>query len=163
MSFTIKTRVISGDMLTLTEAKNYLRVQHSQDDTYITELIKTATYLLGEYLQRSVLNTTYTVIFSPSLKLYLPYPQVSSITSVKIDEQVTTDYTVSLADGSITFPSLHTGDIQVTYDTVPSDGYSTPLKQYTLNIIGMLYEHRSTSADLSTVAGLNKLKYYTLW
>lgn len=72
--------------LSLTETKTFLRVSSSTDDTYITNLITTARNTAENFLNRALINQTWTLYldeFPEGRDIILPLAPLSSVTSVK--------------------------------------------------------------------------------
>lgn len=82
--------------VTLSEAKAHMRVDTSDDDTYIGTLITAARQWVEEYLDRSLVNTQWTMrLDSFPYEIELPRPPIASAGTVTA---VTLTYT--LADES---------------------------------------------------------------
>ena len=82
--------------VSLAEAKAHLRVDHTDDDTYITQLIKVATDAVEQYTGRQLLPATwaaYADSFEPVLRLR-PSP-VSGVTSLKYFNSANTEITLT--------------------------------------------------------------------
>jgi hypothetical protein len=94
----------SGEIVTLEEAKNYLRIDHDFDDNLISVLIKSTREALEAIIQKSILkqvweysvenqsisdfyfnSSDYPNIFKNTLKISLPKPPVRNILAVKIN------------------------------------------------------------------------------
>ncbi len=83
--------------ITLTEAKNFLRVDHSDDDTLISALITASRQMCEEYTRRVLVTTTVDEYFDKfpsnswnnlSNLIYLSRGPVASITSVKYVDEI---------------------------------------------------------------------------
>lgn len=160
----------SAALVTLAEAKTHLRVDHSDDDTYISGLITAAVSYLDGYsgrLGRAILEQTWRVDFgSFSDEMRLPVGNLMAVNSVTYyddsNAQQTLPSTVyqSSVDGAGAFLSLKPGQmwpaafarndaVRVTW----SAGYgatvaSVPaaIKHATLLLIGNWYDNRSASS-----------------
>lgn len=66
-------------------AKSHLKVEHSDDDTYIDGLVTAATQEVENITSRTMISTTYDMYLTefPKDGIVLPFSPVSSITSVK--------------------------------------------------------------------------------
>lgn len=80
------TSAPAAEPITSTEAKAYLRVDHSADDTLIADLTKAARVVVEEHLRRSLVTQTRRATYDAreaAPPFVLPYGPVSSITSVE--------------------------------------------------------------------------------
>lgn len=102
MAFDIVTPAAS-EPITLTEAKNFLRVDHSDDDDLITALISAARSMCEEYTRRILVTTTIDEYFDkfPSNRwdnlsnlIYLSRGPVVSISSVKYVDAIGSEVTI---------------------------------------------------------------------
>jgi len=94
----------ASEPITLTEAKNFLRVDHSNDDTLISALITSARQLCEEYTRRILVTTTIDEYYDKfptnrfenlSNLIYLSRGPVSSITSLKYVNEIGSEVTIS--------------------------------------------------------------------
>lgn len=75
--------------VSLAEAKAHLRVEHDEDDAYITSLIKTVTARIdgrNGWLRRALVNQTWKLElpwFPVARCIALPMPPLQSVTSIK--------------------------------------------------------------------------------
>ena len=98
------------EAITLSEAKNFLRVDHSDDDALISALISAARQMCESYTRRILVTTTIDEYFDKfptnrwnnlSNLLYLSRGPVASISSVKYVDEIGSEITIS-TDGYIT-------------------------------------------------------------
>ena len=94
----------ASEPITLTEAKNFLRVDHTNDDTLISALITSARQLCEEYTRRILVTTTIDEYYDKfptnryenlSNLIYLSRGPVSSITSLKYVNEIGSEVTIS--------------------------------------------------------------------
>lgn len=80
--------------ITLAEAKLFLRVDGSSEDSLITTLISVTREYAEEYLHRSLVTQTWCMTFADSMpdEIFIPRPPVISVDSIKVtdDEGVET-------------------------------------------------------------------------
>jgi len=149
----------SSEPVTLTEAKEHLRVDGSLEDAYITSLIKAARSYAENYCGITLFTTSYKQIdneFADStIQLFRPVIQADPV--VKYYDTDNTLQTVDAADYTIDYLNgiLYNADgwpgtynrlnaVEITYDA----GYTTvseiPIDiVYAIKIlIGSMYEHR---------------------
>lgn len=87
--------------VTVEEAKEHLRVEHTLDDTYIENCIKTAVERIDGrdgWLRRALINRTYQLFlpwFPVSRCIALPLPPLQSVSSVKYQDMDDTEQTFS--------------------------------------------------------------------
>lgn len=93
-----------SEPITLSEAKNFLRVDHSDDDQLIAALITAARQMCEEYTRRILVTTTVDEYFDQFPKnmwnghsniLYLSRGPVASITSVSYVDEIGSTQTIS--------------------------------------------------------------------
>ena len=161
-----RTVAPAAEPLSLAEAKLHLRVDHSDEDAYITGLISAARIACEERIGRTLINSTWTLTANSWDEIdELPYPPVIAITSVSY---------VSPAGSTVTVPSgnymLEVTDqnpalmpvdawpeakdqlnaITVVYTAgYGASGASVPapIKQWMLLAIGDMYAVREQSSD----------------
>lgn len=80
-------------VVTAADAKTFMRVDYSTDDSYITALVTTATKWVEEYLNRALITQTLIAYYTQYAGVvYLPNSPVQSITTV---EQIAQDATAT--------------------------------------------------------------------
>lgn len=166
----------ASEPITLTEAKNHLKVDFSADDDLITALIVAAREEAESYTNRKLLPQTITEKFdafavvdpvhNPGQHLVLSASPLRAITSIAYKDENGSDQTLSsatyithdyempprvgLAYGQ-SWPSTYSQDqsVTVTYTVGYDDADSVPaaIKQAMLLIIGFLYDNRQDSVS----------------
>ena len=152
----VKYSDIGDEPISVAEAKSYMRVAISDDDTFIGNVITQARELIEEITNRSLVVKTVQVFYpDPDLTITLPFPEHDEITAVSLDgTDVLSDiYTTGLTQKIITIPSMSSSisadssGLFVTYTTtgeVPSG-----LKDVIYKVIQEMYDNRgNTSYDV---------------
>lgn len=168
--YDIVRTVAPAPLLTLDEVKAHLRITGSNDDAYLTVLENAVHELLNGpdgMLGRSVLTQTWqmTIARFPVEPIYIPVPPVQSILSVKYNDTLEAEQTVSAADYELVkrlgrawlqpapiaaWPTdLSDRAGAVTVEFVAGYGnvnaVPVPIKAYALLQIGWMFENRESS------------------
>jgi len=147
-------------LVSLSEAKTHLRIEHSNDDTYITTLINVATDIVEEFTRRKLVTQTWNIYFDefpPYIDLQLGIVrQVSQVGYFNQDDVFvilpSTEYDVDLiakpgriyqASGK-SFPQTYekANAVKVTFDVGNASEVPSAFKQAILIIVGRYYENR---------------------
>lgn len=158
---------IISEPITLAEAKNYLRVDYSEDDALITALITSARVRLEQYAGVAMTERTLQVIAYVDDLIELPYVPISTILSV---EYFNGQDWVTLEDGSYTVIGINYKKISTLY--YPSMeyrftyncGYCEPpssMRTAVFKLLSDLYEYRESSVE-STKPNSNVVTAYEL-
>ena len=152
-------------VVSLAEAKEHLRIAHSDDDNYINNIIQAA-QMTAEYMS-NVDFTPCDWLFTCDLwsqAIDIPYSDVGSITHIKYYNDAATPVLTTLSasqyyldNGSIParitmedpwdYPSLRngTGNIQITFSTTTAFNKHTQVaKQVVLIMLTDMYENRQS-------------------
>ena len=150
------TRVTApaSEPVTLTEAKLYLRVDSTIEDSLITDLIVAARMSAESYLRKSLISQTWKIIYNDIVDaevelLMLPVVSVASVVVVSRDASTQTispvSYYLNATKNKLIFDNPPTGfAIEITYNT----GYGTasqvpaPIKYGILAHIAQMYDER---------------------
>ena len=156
------------DPVSLAEQKAQCRVDHTDDDAYLLDLIAAATDSCEGFTGRQLIHATYTLKldgFPANDEIELPRPPLSSVTSITYIDTAGTSQTVAAADYQ-TDSSAYVGRIMPAYNAYwPATrdqqyntvtvtfvaGYGATaatvpirLRQGIKAFVGTLYEHRET-------------------
>lgn len=173
--------------LTIEQAKLHLRVDYSDDDELITELIKVARATAEDRIGRTLISTGWRLTankFSPALEL--PNPPCISVESIKYIDTTGTEQPLNLADylvDQVSEPARivptagrdwpetqdrinavvvdYTAGYGTTADKVP-----TPIVQWMKLAIGDMYDRRNRSAEKPNVPqdfADSLLDVYRMW
>jgi hypothetical protein len=141
---------VINEPVTLTEAKNFCKIDISTDDDLINILITAARQMCEAYTGVGFVEHDIVAVLNNSNgDIYIPYGPMIAINSVVNDQGTTlvldTDYTI----GGNEFKRLrtpHANNITIDYTT----GYTTlpdVLKTAVLNQVYYLYDNRSVGTD----------------
>lgn len=149
--------------ITLTEAKLYLRVDNTLEDTLISDLIVSARMSAEYFLKSSLITQAWKIAFDDYLspEEYLPMGPVIGIASVIIQNRNGSMQTIDsslyylnaaknrlLMDSPLFALSIGNGSrIEVTYNTGYGDASAVPkpIKQGMLAHIAVMYDNRGAS------------------
>ena len=145
----------SATIVTLQAAKDYLRVDYSEDDTLIQSLIDTARIRLEQYASVAMSARTLKVVAYVDEFIELPYAPINTISLVEYWDgaawvsMTLGDYRV-LGDTykKVYFTSPIMSEFRFTYTC----GYATTpesMKTALLKMVGDLYEYRESSVESS--------------
>ncbi len=166
---TVRTAGPAAEPITLAEAKAHARVDSSTDDALITALIVAARQVCEQELQRTIISSTYKTTLDgfPSGGIDLPFPTVSSITSVKYYDTSNVQQTLSsglyLLDDSAVFSTDAWPDtyarpnaVEVIYVAGYADAAAVPqaIKQWLLMRVATMYDNRNDHANARDVADM---------
>lgn len=167
-----RTSAPASPIVTLDEAKTHLRVDHTDDDTYITALVDAAISVAENYTERSFFTQTWTLKLDdfPTDYIELIRGPIASVTSVKYYNSDNTLTTIDSADYRVdTYSTVarieHTDTWPTTYDRIDAvevvfvagqlvadvpDDIKTAVKL----IVGHLYQNRQ---DVITGTQVNQI------
>lgn len=151
----------TSEPVSLTQAKTFLRVEHTADDTLISSAIAAARYAAESYLRAALLPQTweYTVANPNGAEIRLPFGPAQSITSITLTNEAGT--TTTMASGNYRLsvdgftvllanpPSIE--KLKVTYSAssyTSSSAVPALLAQGMLHHIAAMYENRDGDAPM---------------
>jgi hypothetical protein len=158
----IVSRTITGaEPILLADAKLWLKVDYSTDDTLINDLISSCRELIEQFTGRSVVESTVILeISAPYIneKYQLPLPTHVSVDAVTLDGVATSEYTESgTSIKSITFPT--SGSYRITYKT---GAMTFPgIKMVLRKLVAHNYENRNAITEMPKDV-YNALMQYTI-
>ena len=146
--------------VTLTEAKLYLRVDNTNEDTLITDLITAARMVAESWLRRSLITQTWQLAFDLGIpsSIWLPMgPVISLVSVIVVNQDGTTTipdsstYWLNAAQNALVMNTILTGfKVQITYTAGYGADENTlprPIKQGILAHIASMYDSRGESGD----------------
>lgn len=165
-----KLNISSGpavEPVTTAETKLYCRIDHSDEDTLIAGLIKTARTVCENYTNRQLITATlnYNLDQFPAGRIYLPKPPLQSITSIQYYDVDGASQTLSASLYQVdtkaifgsaipaygeSWPSTETGKenaITITYKAGFGDATTNipeTLRIRLMDYVAYLYEKRGT-------------------
>ena len=157
----------SATVVTLAEAKNYLRVDYSEDDALITTLINTAQTRLEQYAGVAMTPRTFRVVAYVDSVIELPYVPTNVISVVEYWDS--TAWVVIPVGGyqvlgettkKVYMTSIYDNEFRFTYTC----GYTTTpqtMKTALLKMVSDLYEYRESSVE-ATKPSANLMTAYEL-
>jgi len=163
---TVITTEPTTEPISTTEFKAYAKIDYTDDDTIIAEMIKAARKWSEEYIGRKIINTTVTAHWANYERyMSLPFPPHISITYVKTTSQgvataLTLDsdyYFIENYDYVLEMNSIYnTYGLQVQYVcgySPTSANVPQSIRYAIMKIVANMYEHRNdfVSASFSEV------------
>ena len=156
----VKVNSVTGSDSTLvptSDVKNYIRVDHSVDDSLIADMVKQSRIVLENFLSRDIIAKTRTYYLDESDGLIdIPFGPIASIDSVTVDGSTATHTVVGLDKETIELdssPSYVTSNrypytyekIKINYTT--SGISDTLIKNAIMQMVATFYDNR---ADFKT-------------
>ncbi len=132
-----------SEILAISEAKSFIRVDTSADDTIIGQMITQARIWCENYISRDIVAKNRTLyLASVNDRFVLPFSPVASISSITVEGTATTDYeTYGLDDTIVSLNMLPSKEVKVTYVT---SGLSDDLlKQAISQLVATYYDNRN--------------------
>lgn len=151
----------AGEPLSLSETKLYLRVDHDDEDTLISDLIVAARMTAEDWLRRSLMSQAWKLVYDDYLPeiVQLPMGPVNDITSVTVLNRDATSQSVSsstyylnAAMNCLIFDSPVLGFmVELAYTTGYGDAdvVPAPIKQGLLSHIAALYDNRGEDGAMT--------------
>lgn len=156
-----RTSAPATEPLTLAEAKLYLRVDNTDEDTLISDLIVAARMMAETWLRRSLITQAWKIAYDDGIPEDVQLPMgpvnsVSSVVAVNRDASVqvidSAGYWLDAAQNRLMLDNPLLGfRIEITYATGYGDAAAvpTPIKQGMLAHIAALYDSRGENGETS--------------
>ena len=151
----IKINSTTGsEIVTTSNAKDYMRVDTTADDTLIGQIVTEARIIIENYISKDIVAKTRSLYLSTvDERFVLPFSPIASIQSITVDGTVTTDYTTyGLDDTIIELGDLPSEEVIVNYTTAGMS--DSLLYAANLQLISTLYDNRSDFVVGATVCDL---------
>lgn len=155
---TMKISSTTGaEIVTTADAKSYIRIDTSDDDTIISDMIKQARIWCENYISKDIVAKTR-VLYIDKIKerISLPFAPVSSITSVTAQNITTTFESFGTDKEILKIKELPAKDVLVTYSTTGLN--DSLLKQAILQLVSTYYDNR---ADFIVMQGVSYVQVPT--
>jgi len=134
---------LGNELVTVQEAKDYIRVDTSADDNLISAMISQSRLWCENYISKDIVskNRTY-YLRDVNDRFELPFAPISSISEVTVDGSVVADYEVyGIDDSIIELPTLPSKEVKVTYVTSGISG--SLIKNAMMQLVSTYYDNRS--------------------
>jgi uncharacterized phiE125 gp8 family phage protein len=118
MNFTYTAQPTGTDIVSLADMKEFLRVDHSDEDTTITAIIDAATQSIQDYTGRHFKATTWLYQMEFMRNVDIPY-SVNTVTGISYYN--TAGNTTSLTNNTDYYYGKENGVLKVKYIEIPSD------------------------------------------
>lgn len=149
-----RTVAPATEPVTLAEAKLYLRVDHSHEDTLINDLITAARMMAESWLSRTFITQTWKLAFDFAVadSIWLPMGPVSEVVSIVMVNQDgststldSSNYWLNAAKNAVVVNGIFSGfRVEITYNTGYGNAAAVPapIKQGILSHIAFMYDFR---------------------
>lgn len=142
---------IGNEIVTLAEAKAFIRIDTTDDDTIITTIIEQARLVCENYISADIVskNRTY-YLESANDRFEVPFSPITSIATVTVEGSAASHTSYGANNEILSLDKLAAKDIVVTYIT---SGINNALvKQAILQLVSTLYDNRS---DIIVMQGIS--------
>jgi uncharacterized phiE125 gp8 family phage protein len=148
------------DAITLTEAKAHLRVVDSDDDTYISALVKSASTNAEQWLGRALIDQTWDLYLdtfpTTHQEIMIPKPPLIEVISIIYDQPDGTEATVDAGDYFVDNDAINSVRVRfragyLDTSSPPQNAVPFDIKAGILLSVGTMYEARE-QVVIGTVA-----------
>jgi len=144
--------------VTLQEAKDYIKVDFTDDDILISKMVVQAVSWCENYLSRDIVSKTRKYYMDKTNGLFdLPFAPVTSITGIKIDGVATTFDVIGLNNETIELHSGSAEKVEVEYITESVNNNFTQgalIQGAILQLVSTYYDNR---AEFIMGVGINEI------
>ncbi len=145
-----------AELISVSEVKNYVRIDTTADDSLIGLMITSARIQAENYCSRDFVAKTRTYFLDESLDgiIDLPFGPIGTIEEVYVDGILTTAYELlGITDKTLVLNAGLGKNIQITYNTTGmTDGL---LKQVMMQMVSTLYDNRTDYVTGTIVSTLD--------
>lgn len=148
--------------VSLSTAKQFLRIDGSAEDASLTALIEGSSRMVEAYLRRALVERTYTIYSKNATVIPLPYPPIVQVVSVtnEYDEDVAYGQSLEIVPPYITIDGgngLVTVVYKAGFSTIPQD-----IQNEILNIVLPQYEGRGTDYQKQIHSALQRISHHRI-
>jgi len=142
-----------SEIVSTAEAKTFIRVDTSADDTIIGEMITTARIVCENFLGKDIVAKNRT-LYIPFIndRINLPFAPVASISSITVDGNSATHKTKGLDNEIIELDQTPAREVKITYVTSGLTGSN--LEHAIKQLVSTYYDNRSEYVTGTIVADL---------
>lgn len=150
---------IGSEPVGLTAAKNFIKVDFSNDDDLITTMIQTARVWCENYISRDIVAKQREYYLPKTNGIFdLPFGPVASIDTLKIDGSVTTAYeSLGLNNETIELNAGESEKVLVKYTTAGSTNTNLDSKMIESAIKQLVSTYYDNRAEFIVGAGVNHI------
>lgn len=138
----IKINSVTGsEIVTVSEFKSFARISNTLDDTLIGNIIVQARIWCENYISRDIVAKNRTYYIPETNGIFdLPFGPITSISSIHINGEATTDYTIEGLDNETIDLDGSAEKVKIVYITSGLD--DKLLEQAILQLCSTLYDNR---------------------
>lgn len=145
------TATTGSEIVTVSEAKSYIRIDTSDDDTLLGNMIEQARIWCENYIGKDIVaKTRQYYLEEASSRFELPFSPVASISSITVEGSAAEYESYGLHEDVIELNKLAAKDIIVSYTTAGLD--DGLLQQAILQLVSTYYDNR---ADFIVMQGVS--------
>jgi uncharacterized phiE125 gp8 family phage protein len=148
---------VGSEIVTVAEAKSFIRIDTSDDDTLLGTIIEEARLVCENYISADIVskNRTY-YLESANDRFEVPFSPITSISSVTVEGSAAAHTSYGANNEILSLEKLAAKDIVITYITTGIN--NGLLKQAILQLVSTLYDNRS---DITVMQGISFVKIPT--